>query len=89
MAEINWPDFQFPPVNLWSLPIQSGLLKAESVDSPTARKWTCAGKVIKCAYCGRNKFCTPQPHKCSCGNIRKRRLRWVLINELRIDKRIK
>lgn len=23
MAEINWPDFQFPPVNLWVISAQS------------------------------------------------------------------
>lgn len=56
-------------------------LTGPAVGSPTARNWTEAGKRIACAYCGRARFTAPQPHKCSCGSIRKRHLRWLLLDE--------
>lgn len=38
MAEINWPDFQFPPVNLWVISAQSTALKTEFDDADEALK---------------------------------------------------
>jgi len=38
MAEINWPDFQFPPVNLWVMSAQSTALKNEFDDADEALK---------------------------------------------------
>lgn len=46
--------------------------------SKVARAWSENGKQIMCAYCGRAKFHSPQPHKCR-GGFRKRHLRWALV----------
>lgn len=54
----------------------------EPVTSMQAREWTQAGKRIRCVYCGRQRFCKPQSHVCR-GNLRKRHLRWLLLDEPR------
>jgi DNA replicative helicase MCM subunit Mcm2 (Cdc46/Mcm family) len=51
-----------------------------AVTSCQARKWSLQNKAIECAYCGRKRFSTPQPHNCNSGGLRKRRLRWFLLN---------
>lgn len=58
------------------------------VDSRIAREWTSANRRISCAYCGRDRFCKPQPHICNCGGLRKRNLLWYLLDEKQIAKRI-